>query len=124
MLSFLNSLPVSVKCSLDNEANMFYYKDHQLYKAALLTICYTQYVLRPFLDSEVNHKRCFTKIPFISQGIDFIDLSSIFKDRYVTSSIPDYFENKEPPIICYKYNKTLEILYLTLIRVGRKTLRN
>ena len=35
------------------------------------------------------------------------DLPSILKDRSVTSSIPDYFENKEPPIICYEYNKPI-----------------
>ena len=44
-------------------------------------------------------------IPFINKGIEFIDLPSIFKDRSVTSSIPAYFQNSEPPIICYKYNK-------------------
>ena len=36
--------------------------------------------------------------------MDFIDLPSIFLDRSVTSSIPDYFQNSEPSIICYKYN--------------------
>ena len=40
-------------------------------------------------------------------GMDFIDLPSIFQDRSVTSSIPDYFQNSEPPIICYKYNKPI-----------------
>ena len=29
------------------------------------------------------------------------------KDRSVTSSIPTYFQNSEPPIICYKYNKPI-----------------
>ena len=37
----------------------------------------------------------------------FIDLPSIFQDRSITSSIPDYFQNSEPPIICYKYNKPI-----------------
>ena len=78
-------------------------RNHQLYDAALLTRCYTQHALRPFIDSEINHKRHFIKIPFINKGIEFIDLSSIFKDRSVTSSIPAYFQNSEPPIICYKY---------------------
>ena len=32
-------------------------------------------------------------------------LPSILKDRSVTSSIPAYFQNSEPPIIYYKYNK-------------------
>ena len=30
--------------------------------------------------------------------------TSIFKDIFVTSSIPTYFQNSERPIICYKYN--------------------
>ena len=105
MLSFLSSLPISVKCILDDEANKFYDKGHPLYEAALLTRCYTQHAFRPFIDSEVNHKRYFIKISFINKGIEFIDLPCIFKDRSVISSIPDYFKNKEPPIICYKYNK-------------------
>ena len=35
------------------------------------------------IDSEINHKRHFIKIPFINKGIEFIDLPSIFKDRSV-----------------------------------------
>ena len=45
----------------------------------------------------MNHIRHFIKIAFIKKGIDFIDLPSIFRDNTVESSIPDYFENKEPP---------------------------
>ena len=107
MLSFLSSLPISVLRILDTEANKFYDRNHQLYDAALLTRCYTQHALRPFIDSEISHKRHFIKIPFINKGIEFIDLPSIFKDRSVTSSIPAYFQNSEPPIICYKYNKPI-----------------
>ena len=76
-----------------------------MYEAALLTRCYTQHALRPCIDAEINHQRRFIKFPFINKGMDFIDLPSIFQDRSVTSSIPDYFQNSEPPIICYKYNK-------------------
>ena len=76
-------------------------------KYALVTRCYTQHALRPFIDSETNHKRHFIKIPFIHKGIEFIDLPSIFKDRSVTSSIPTYFQNSELPIICCKYNKPI-----------------
>ena len=85
MLSFLSSLPISVLRILDTEANKFYYRNHQLYDAALLTRCYTQHAFRPFIDSEINHKRHFIKIPFINKGIEFI----------------------EPPIICYKYSKPI-----------------
>ena len=107
MLSFLSSLPISVLRTLNIEANKFYDRKDQLYDAALLTRCYTQHALRPFIDSETNHKRHFIKIPFINKGIEFIDLPSIFKDRSVSSSIPTYFQSSEPPIICYKYNKPL-----------------
>ena len=107
MLFFLSSLPISVLRILDTEAT-----------AALLTRCYTQHALRPFIDSEINHKRHFIKIPFINKGIEFIDLPSIFKDRSVTSSIPAYFQNSEPPIICYKYNKPIRNKTLYLISIN------
>ena len=56
---------------------------------------------------DVNYKRHFIKIPFINKGMEFIDLHSIFKDNSVNSSIPNYFNNSETPIICYKYNKPI-----------------
>ena len=74
------------------------------YKKKTLTRCYAQHALRPNIDSEMNHFRQFIKIPFVNNGIDFIDLPSILRDNTVESSIPDYFKNREPPIICYKYN--------------------
>ena len=33
--------------------------------------------------------------------------SFIFKDNLVIPSIPNYFNNSETPIICYKYNKPI-----------------
>ena len=109
MLSFLSSLPISVLRILDAEANKFY-------DAALLSRCYTQHALCPFIDSETNHKRHFIKISFINKGIEFIDLPSIFKDRSVTSSIPAYFQNSEAPIICYKYNKPIRNTVFNFIK--------
>ena len=37
--------------------------------------------------------------------MEFNDLHSIFKDNLVISSIPNYLDNSETLIICYKYNK-------------------
>ena len=34
-------------------------------------------------------------------------LHSIFKDNSVISSIPNYFNNSETPIISFKYNKPI-----------------
>ena len=39
--------------------------------------------------------------------MDFIDLPSIFRDKSVQSSTPNYFKNNEVPIVCYKYNKPI-----------------
>ena len=91
MLSKLASLPVSSLRKLDDEANKFYDRKHNLYEAALLTRCYTQHALRPYIDSEINHIRHFLKIPFINKGIEFIDLPSIFRDNNIISAIPSIF---------------------------------
>ena len=81
--------------------------NHQMYEAALLTRCCTQHALHPSIDSEINHKGHFVKIPFKNKGIDVIDLPSMFQDKSVKSSIPDYFQNSESPIVCYKYNEPI-----------------
>ena len=39
--------------------------------------------------------------------MELIDLYSIFKDNLVISSIPNYFNNSETPIMCDKYNKPI-----------------
>ena len=91
MLAFLRSLPISVLCILDTEANKFYDRSNQLYDAALLTRGYTQHALCPYIDSEINHKHHYIKVSFINRGMDFIDLPSIFRDSSVISSIPTYF---------------------------------
>ena len=104
VLSCLVTLSVSSLCNLNIEGNKFSGRTHRLYDAALLTRCYTQHALRPYIDSKINHIRHFIKIQFVNRGIEFINLPSIFKDISVISSIPTYFENKESPIICYKYN--------------------
>ena len=92
---------------LNDEANKFYDRKHDLYEAACLIRCYTPHTLRPFIDTEINYIRHFIKISFINKGIEFIDLRSIFRDNNVISSIPSYFENTESPIMCYKYNKSI-----------------
>ena len=88
-------------------AAKFYDRAHQLYDAALLTWCYTQHALWPYIDSKINHIRHFIKIQFVNKGIEFINLPSIFKDKSIISSIPTYFENKKFPIIRYKYKKPI-----------------
>ena len=53
---------------------------HRFYDAALLTWCYIQHALRPYMysDSEINHIRHFIKIQFFNKGIEFINLPNTF----------------------------------------------
>ena len=61
------------------------------------------------------------KIPFIYKGMEFIDLHSIFKDNLVISSISNYFNNSETPIICYKYTEGKNLaIYPEDSQFGRK----
>ena len=71
MLLFLSSLLIQVISILDIEANRFYNRNHPMYEAALLTRCYTQHALRPLIDSAINYKRHFIKIPFKNKGNGF-----------------------------------------------------
>ena len=83
MLNFiLSSLPISVLRNLEVEANKLYDRANKLYKAAFLTRCYVQHFLSPYIDSEVNDKRHFIKIPFIYKGMEFIDFNGVFKDNW------------------------------------------
>ena len=107
LLSFLSSLPIPVLRNLKLEANKLCDRANKSYKAALLTRCYVQHFLSPYIDYEFNNKQHFIKIPLINTGMEFIDLHSIFKDNSVSSSFPNNFNNSETPIICYKYNKSI-----------------
>ena len=107
MLSLLSSLSVSSLRDIDKQADRIDLRTNPFYYTACLIQKYTQHVLRPHIDKESDHKRHFLKIRFLNKGIDFIDLHSIFKDKTVTDSIPQYFQNSEPPIICYKYNRPI-----------------
>ena len=68
---FLVPFPIPVLRILDIEANRFYERNHQMYEAALLTRCYTQHALRPFIDDDINHQRHFIRVPFINKEMDF-----------------------------------------------------
>ena len=65
-------------------------------------------LLAIYIDSEDNNIRYFNKIKFVNKGIELINSPSILKDKTVISSVPTYLENKESPIICYKYNKPIQ----------------
>ena len=107
LLSFLSSLPISVLRYLELEANKFYDRANNLYKQHFLqgVMFNISLVLISILRSPINE--ILSKFPSINKGMKFIDLHSIFKDNLVISSIPNYVNNSETPIICYKYNKPI-----------------
>ena len=49
--------------------------------------------------------------------MEFIDLHNISKDNLVLSSIPNYFNNSETPIICYEYNKPIRSTIFNLNKI-------
>ena len=105
-LSRLVTLSISSLHNLDIEANKFYDRVHRLYDAAILTWCYNNMLFGLIQIPNIIILGNLSKFNF-SKRIEFINLPSIFKDKSVISSIPSYFENKESPIICYKYNKPI-----------------
>ena len=85
----LSSLATFTISSL-RSGNKFYNRAHILYGVTLW--CYTQHELWPYIDSENNHFWHSIKIQCFNKGIEFIYLPCIFKDKYVISSLPIYFE--------------------------------
>ena len=65
-------------------------------------------LFRPTQISKVNEsKREFFHIDFRDKGLDHINLSGILRTKTVVDKIPVYFSDKEPPIIGYKFNKSI-----------------
>ena len=99
---------------LDIEANEFFDRTHRLYDAAILTRCYTQHALRPYIDSKINHIRHFIKIQFVNKGIEFINVPSIFKDKSVISSITTYLKIRSPLLFVISIINLFVVLFLTI----------
>ena len=113
-LSYLVTLSISSLRHLDIEANKFYDRAHRLYDAALLTWCYTQHALWPYIESEINHIRNLIKIQLVNKGAEFINLPTIFKDKSVISSIPSDFENKEALSFVISIINLFAVLFLNM----------
>ena len=65
-------------------------------------------LFKPTQISKVNEfKREFLHINFRDKGLDHINISGILRTKRVIDKIPVYFSDKEPPIIGYKFNKSI-----------------
>ena len=67
-VSLLVTLFISSLCNLATDTNKFYDITHY-HDAVLLTRCYTQNILHPYIDSEINHIRQFIEIQLINKGV-------------------------------------------------------
>ena len=52
-------------------------------------------------------KRKFLKVEFHNKGIQYINIAQILRNKKVQATIPPYFDDREPPTICYKYNSSI-----------------
>ena len=64
-------------------------------------------LFKPVEISTTAKKREFFHINFRDKGLDHINLSGILRSKSVMDKIPVYFSEKEPPIIGYRFNKSI-----------------
>ena len=62
----------------------------------------------------------FLKLKYINKGMDDINLSNILHDKRTYEKVPQYFQNRPPPVISYKYSNTIAAMILNF----NATLRN
>ena len=62
----------------------------------------------------------FLKVTFHNKGIEMVNLSSIVHSKKVRSTLPDFIEDKEPPVISYKYTKTIGHSIFNFRKVARE----
>ena len=116
-LWLVSSLSISVLRNLKLEANKLYDIVNKFYNAALLTKCYVQHFFSPYIDSEVNHKWYFIKIPFINKDMEFIHLHCILKDNLVIYLFQITLIIQKLQSVAINITNQLVLLYLTWINL-------
>ena len=71
-------------------------------------------------DSNPSGEKHFLKVTFHNKGIEMVNLSSIVHSKKVRSTLPDLIEDKEPPVISYKYTKTIGHSIFNFRKVARE----
>ena len=110
LLSTLCSLSVASLLLLDKEADKIILRTDPMYECACIVHSYTKHYLRPSIDNIDTRKIYFIKLPFGNKGIDLLNINELLKNKHVEKCIPQYFKNKEVPVICYKYKKPIRSL--------------
>ena len=64
-------------------------------------------------------ERKFITIKFVNKGIDYLNISNILRNKKVMQQIPPYFKDNEPPIISYRYPKSIASKILNFNHVAK-----
>ena len=94
----------------------------QRFRSIVLDVCCKRlfFPVRTCTDSNAKPPRRFIKVFFRHKGIDKVKLTSILHNKLVRSKIPIYFQEKDPPLLSYKYTNTISRSVLKY----NQTLRN
>ena len=101
-LSRLVTLSISSRRNLPIEANKFYDTAHRLYDAALLTRCYIQHSLRPYIDVEMYFFGILSKINLSTKEWNPLTYPVYLEINLLSLIVPLILKSS---IICYKYNE-------------------
>lgn len=112
LLTKLSSLPVSSLLRIKQDASSIVLRSNPLYEVSSIVEQFINHRITPHIDNKEEHRRYFIKLQYVNKGLDFINLSSILRDKNVTKCIPSYFINTEVPVISYTYKKSVRNLLL------------
>ena len=105
--SHMTSIPVSRLKPILDEADRRSLRRLDWFKLKMI-MAFSINTCKPFpCIPPLPPKTHLIKIKFINQGLDLLNISNIFRDHRVTSKIPQYFEDLDPPLICYQYQKSI-----------------
>ena len=105
LLHALSSIPVSRLKPILDDADRRSLRHSDWFKLKMI-MAFSFNKLFPRIP-QLPPKTQYIKIKFINQGLDLLNISNIFRDHRVASKIPQYFENLDPPLICYQYKKPI-----------------
>ena len=73
----------------------------------IIDLATTKLYIPTLIQEMKKPKKHFLKIYFHNKGIEQLHLPSILRDKRLKQNIPEYFNDKEAPQICYKYTKPI-----------------
>ena len=81
----------------------------QRLRSIILDVCCKKlfFPVRTGTDSTAKPPRRFIKVFFHNKGIDKVNLTNILHNKLVRSKIPIYFQEKDPPLVSYKYTNNI-----------------